>query len=490
MVPSEMRAADDKGATVSVSAAAGSCSVVGEMDFAGFCKQKWGKFREDVLAADILTMPPSHIARIEGALRIAKPTAYGTKVLKELEKELDKMRPRPKPAASFPAPQSEDKGTAEAMAQVAIAEIRSLIKPPPSALVFSQQALQEVMDNIEAIEKIQKHFSSQGNQALRKSAVEIFLASAVAPPSAEIRRLLVGNEPFDQVFPAISHWREDTFNKLTAGAVAKGVSDWSCDACTFKNKGNATKCSICDTAKPLQAEVVPPPLDEGAKRRAQSLAYKYSDADVNRLESILLSGAKPFAFDKRGFAKAKKLELYEVSGYRHGSKYVLTPLNMPMRLAERVDVLLEATGPGDVPSEIIVPYNPGNSHWVAVRIQIGNVGVGGLRSVVISYIDSLRPKEEDSRLSKRQSIVGAMQPLCDALAKKFPGSLIPPVQVEYRRPQIGYIACGVSMMENIIDLWEGREPPLKELGEDEIGTRDRHQAMLKSIGSDLNKDYI
>ena len=85
---SEMRAAagDEQKASSSFPAAAvGSCS--GEdMDFAGFCKQKWGKFREDVLAADILTMRPSHIARIEDALRIAKPTQYGANVLAELEK--------------------------------------------------------------------------------------------------------------------------------------------------------------------------------------------------------------------------------------------------------------------------------------------------------------------------------------------------------------------------------------------------------------------
>ena len=78
-----------------------SCPEAGEMDFAGFCKHRWGKISADTLAQELFKGSP-HTARIEGALRVAKPTSYGANVLTAL----DTLR------SSAVAPQHEDAAAA------------------------------------------------------------------------------------------------------------------------------------------------------------------------------------------------------------------------------------------------------------------------------------------------------------------------------------------------------------------------------------------
>ena len=136
LTPSEMRAADDE--QKDGSAVAGSCPEAGELNFAEFCTQKWGKVSEKTLATDILTMPAAHAARIEGALNIATPTSYGAGVLRELEelRLLKSAAPLPTPhsaaAASLPSPQAVDKGAAKA-AEIAPSTV---VAPPLSTPVI------------------------------------------------------------------------------------------------------------------------------------------------------------------------------------------------------------------------------------------------------------------------------------------------------------------------------------------------------------------
>ena len=240
--PSEMRAAEsDEGRAfpAAAAAAAGPCPEEREMDFAGFCKRRWGKVPAAELVTEILVMPNAHINRIEGALRVAQPTPYGAGVLQELER-----RPRPNP---FPAPQSEDKETADVVTEATSAELGTLIGQLSAFDQSSPHALQQATDTVEAIQKLRKDFKSQGNQALRKSAV------GTSASSPDVKRLLTENVTVEEMFPVVAHRMQQKLENVSAtaaAAAAKGSPEWSCSACTFENKGDAAKCDVCASPRP------------------------------------------------------------------------------------------------------------------------------------------------------------------------------------------------------------------------------------------------
>ncbi|GMF14930.1 unnamed protein product [Phytophthora lilii] len=72
--------------------------------------------------------------------------------------------------------------------------------------------------------------------------------------SVDLKQCSVCGNGAPEVNAASSASPESSCTALALVEQPKPAADWSCEACTMLNSATATKCSVCDTARPTQAE--------------------------------------------------------------------------------------------------------------------------------------------------------------------------------------------------------------------------------------------
>ncbi|MBT5540199.1 MAG: hypothetical protein HOK20_01220 [Alphaproteobacteria bacterium] len=208
------------------------------------------------------------------------------------------------------------------------------------------------------------------------------------------------------------------------------------------------------------------------------LKYEYKSTDMNN--AVKASIDFPRAASLEGVDEVPVSDVY--TGYRYEYRLLLPALGAELGSAIKTvtDVIknLDEEVLNEI-QEILIPFNPGG-HWTTIQIVISE------EKTIVNYIESLMHDYSDEKAVCVQHIKNDLFiPLRYFLEGMFRKDV--ECSIKTFRMQTDEKACGPIVVENILDLFEGKEPPVQIFDKDlTLGLRHSQEATLSQGSMQLD----